>query len=128
MNTTTYYRYGLGLNYTFQNATQNIGIKPYEPIEKPLDYTISPAPSNIRYLVTDNPDQTIDIPYIIKSNKPDIHKINIPIGVPATGLTTFTKGGLSTIDGANRITNKQKEPTIRLAPNVFHSSFTHYYS
>jgi hypothetical protein len=128
MNNAIYYRYGLGLQYQFQNSPEQIGTTPYVPIDKPLDYSISPAPKNTRYLVTDYPDQTIDLEYINKSTKPDIHKINIPLGIAATGLTTFTKDGLFTIDGANRITNKQKEPTIRLAPNVFHSSFTHYYS
>lgn len=128
MNNAIYYRYGLGLQYQFQNSPEQVGTTPYVPIEKPIDYSISPAPKNTRYLVTDYPDQIIDLEYINKSNKPDIHKINIPLGIAATGLTTFTKNGLFTIDGANRITNKQKEPTIRLAPNVFRSSFTHYYS
>jgi hypothetical protein len=126
MNNATYYRYGLGLQYQFKNSPQTIGTNQYQPIEKLMDYTVSPAPSNLRYIITDYPDPTIDVSYINQTTKPDVHKINIPMGVPATGLTTFTKDGLFTIDGANRITNKQKEPTIRLAPNVFHSAFIHY--
>ena len=127
MNNAKYYKYGAGVQYQFQNQRENIPISPYIPIEKPQDYIVSPAPKNIRHIVIDNPDQIIDTNYINLSSKPDIHKINIPFGFPATGLTTLTKDGLYTLNGTDRITNKQKEPTIRLAPNVYKSSFNHYY-
>lgn len=108
MNNAKYYIYGKGLQYQFKNQSESIGFSPYVPIEKPLDYTVSPAPRNTRYLVINYPDQIIDTDYIIRSTKPDIHKINIPIGVPATGLTTLSKDGMYTLNGADRVTNKQR--------------------
>jgi len=126
MNNATYYRYGLGLQYQFKNSPQTIGTNQYQPIEKLMDYSVSPAPSNLRYIITDYPDPTIDIRYINQTTKPDVHKINIPMGVAATGLTLFSREGLFTINGVSRISNKQAEQSIRLGTNQFKSNFSHY--
>jgi hypothetical protein len=128
MNNAIYYRYGLGLQYQFQNQPESIGTSPYVPIEKPTDYSVSPAPKNLRYIVIDYPDQTIDVNYINKSSKPDIHKINIPIGIPATGLTSFVREGLFTLNGSSVLNNKQGEQSIKLGPNQYKSNFLHYRS